>query len=131
MLDDANVVKSLPSDVVARARSMLAGVGSSTGAYTNSKGLDFVRANVARFIEERDGHPANVEHIFLADGASPAVKAVLTMLITGAKDGILCPIPQYPLYSASITLFGGTLVPYVLDEAAGWVRYQIHHLLDR
>lgn len=32
----------------------------------------------------------------------------------------MCPIPQYPLYSATIELLGGTLVPYYLDEARGW-----------
>jgi alanine transaminase len=42
------------------------------------------------------------------------------MLIRTPNDGILCPIPQYPLYSASITLFGGSLLPYYLDESAGW-----------
>jgi len=35
---------------------------------------------------------------------------MMQLLITSEKDGILCPIPQYPLYSASIALHGGTLV---------------------
>jgi glutamate--glyoxylate aminotransferase len=33
---------------------------------------------------------------------------------------VLVPIPQYPLYSASIQLLGGTLVPYYLNESSGW-----------
>lgn len=33
---------------------------------------------------------------------------------------ILVPVPQYPLYSATITLFGGSLVPYYLEETANW-----------
>ena len=33
---------------------------------------------------------------------------------------ILVPVPQYPLYSAAISLFGGSLVPYYLDEEANW-----------
>jgi alanine transaminase len=45
---------------------------------------------------------------------------MMQLLIASEKDGILCPIPQYPLYSASIALHGGTLVPYYLDEATGW-----------
>ena len=32
----------------------------------------------------------------------------------------MVPIPQYPLYSASIPLYGGTLIPYYLDESANW-----------
>lgn len=35
---------------------------------------------------------------------------MMQLLIRSEKDGILCPIPQYPLYSASIALHGGTLV---------------------
>ncbi len=37
-----------------------------------------------------------------------------------AQDCILCPIPQYPLYSATIKLYGGTLLPYFLEEGRGW-----------
>jgi len=36
----------------------------------------------------------------------------MQLLIRSEKDGILCPIPQYPLYSASITLHGGHLVKF-------------------
>ncbi|XP_057535687.1 alanine aminotransferase 2-like [Amaranthus tricolor] len=48
---------------------------------------------------------------------------MMQLLLRLEQDGILCPIPQYPLYSASIALHGGTLhlqVPYYLDEATGW-----------
>jgi alanine transaminase len=42
------------------------------------------------------------------------------MLIRNPNDGIMIPIPQYPLYSAQMTLESGTLVPYYLDEESGW-----------
>ncbi|KAI3943371.1 hypothetical protein MKW92_006667, partial [Papaver armeniacum] len=45
---------------------------------------------------------------------------MIQLLINSEKDGVLCPIPQYPLYFASIALHGGSLVPYYLDEATGW-----------
>ena len=38
----------------------------------------------------------------------------------GFKDGILTPIPQYPLYSALTTLLQGHCAPYFLDESNGW-----------
>lgn len=38
------------------------------------------------------------------------VHMMMQLLLSSEKDGILCPIPQYPLYSASIALHGGTLV---------------------
>ncbi|KAH7434323.1 hypothetical protein KP509_06G011200 [Ceratopteris richardii] len=45
---------------------------------------------------------------------------MMQLTLRNRKDGIMCPIPQYPLYSASIALHDGTLVPYYLDESKGW-----------
>lgn len=55
----------------------------------------------------------------LQDGASPAVHYMMEMLIRSPSDAFLVPIPQYPLYSATLCLYGGQLVPYELDEDAG------------
>ena len=76
-------------------------------------------AQVAEYIKERDGlaKAPNPDHIFLTDGASVGVRACLNALLRGPHDGVLVPIPQYPLYSASIALYQGSLVPYQLDEA--------------
>lgn len=121
LLKSPAATAAFASDAVARAQEIIRGTAPSAGAYTHSKGLAFVREHVAQFIAERDGgHAANAEHIFLSDGASPAVKVGLTMLLRGKSDGILLPIPQYPLYSATIALLGGTQVPYYLDEANQW-----------
>ena len=59
-------------------------------------------------------------HVRHADGASGGVKFILEMLITDDKDCFLVPVPQYPLYSAALTLFGGTMLPYYLDESSNW-----------
>ncbi len=111
---------TFPADVVATARHVAARSQHGLGAYTESKGFRFVREAVAAFIQERDGLEADPEAIYLTDGASKAVQAVLRMLIAGPKDGILIPIPQYPLYSATIALYEGTALPYELEEAADW-----------
>jgi aspartate/methionine/tyrosine aminotransferase len=42
------------------------------------------------------------------------------MLIRNSNDGVMIPIPQYPLYSALITLNGGRQIPYYLDETKNW-----------
>jgi aspartate/methionine/tyrosine aminotransferase len=47
-----------------------------------------------------------LQHIFITDGASPAVRLCLNAILRNTNDGILVPIPQYPLYSASIQLLG-------------------------
>lgn len=45
---------------------------------------------------------------------------VLQMIISGPQVGIMIPIPQYPLYSAAIALYGGQEVPYYLTENDSW-----------
>ncbi|OEL31960.1 Alanine aminotransferase 2 [Dichanthelium oligosanthes] len=109
------------ADAISRAKQILASIpGRATGAYSHSQGIKGLRDAIAAGITSRDGFPANADDIFLTDGASPGVHMMMQLLIRNEKDGILCPIPQYPLYSASITLHGGALVPYYLNESTGW-----------
>ncbi|XP_020578568.1 alanine aminotransferase 2-like [Phalaenopsis equestris] len=110
------------ADAIARAWEILDVIpGRATGAYSHSQGIKGLREAIAAAgIASRDGYPCNSDDIFLTDGASPAVHMMMQLLIRSEKDGILCPIPQYPLYSASIALHGGSLVPYYLDEETGW-----------
>eukprot|EP00270_Netrium_digitus_P002663 TRINITY_DN13023_c0_g1_i5.p1 TRINITY_DN13023_c0_g1~~TRINITY_DN13023_c0_g1_i5.p1 ORF type:complete len:574 (-),score=127.74 TRINITY_DN13023_c0_g1_i5:199-1920(-) len=108
-------------EAIARAEKLINSLpAKSTGAYTHSQGIQICREDVASAIERRDGHPSSPDDIFLTDGASPGVHLMMKVLIRGKGDGIMCPIPQYPLYSASLALEGGTLVPYYLDESSGW-----------
>ena len=114
-----------PDDVKATVEGILKASRFGLGAYSDSKGLKFVRDAVASFIEARDSDSnlkveTDPEHIYLTDGASKGVQAALRLLISADRDGIMIPIPQYPLYSATITLYGGRQVGYYLDEKAGW-----------
>ena len=119
---DAEGIELLPDDVLATAETMLAGIGSGVGAYSESNGPLFIREAVARFIDRRDaGAPAaDPTKIFLTNGASEAVKYLLEVLIAKPTDGIMIPIPQYPLYSAAIRKSGGVQVDYFPDEQSGW-----------
>lgn len=64
------------------------------------------------------------KQIFLTNGASEGVRFLMQSLLrakaAGYNDGLLVPIPQYPLYSALTTLLSGHLVPYYLKEEKGW-----------
>ncbi|XP_059458121.1 alanine aminotransferase 2 isoform X2 [Corylus avellana] len=121
ILDKSETQGLFSADAIERAWQILDQIpGRATGAYSHSQGIKGLRDTIAAGIEARDGFPADPNDIFLTDGASPAVHMMMQLLIRSEKDGILCPIPQYPLYSASIALHGGTLVPYYLDEATGW-----------
>lgn len=120
LLDNPLVEKLFAPDAIKRARTLLEWFKGGVGAYSDSRGNPRVREEVAKFIERRDGVPSDAEHIFLSDGASVSVRLCLNAILRNSHDGILVPIPQYPLYSASITLLGGTLLPYYLDEKNGW-----------
>ncbi len=109
-----------PADVRDTARRVLEGTRYGLGAYSDSKGVRFVRDAVAAFIRERDGIDADPEAIYLTDGASKGVQTALRILISSPLDGIMIPIPQYPLYSATITLYEGKQVGYYLDEGHDW-----------
>jgi len=117
---DGPAAATFPEDARAAARLILRESVHGLGAYTESKGYRFVRRAVADFVRERDGIPADAEQVFLTDGASKGVQSVLRLLVDAPSDGVMIPIPQYPLYSASITLLGGAQVPYFLDEARDW-----------
>jgi aspartate/methionine/tyrosine aminotransferase len=98
-------------------------MSSPMGAYTsNSKGHQFFRKAIADYIEKRDGPAvkANWNNIYTTNGASEGVRIAFKMLIRDQRDGIMVPIPQYPLYSALLTLDGGTMVKYYLDENKNW-----------
>ena len=98
-------------------------------SYTYYKGLNIVRENVAKFITNRDNCESLKEDILLSNGASGGIKMVLQSLLEERKDSVLTPIPQYPLYSATITLLGSTLAGYLLDEENNW-RINIESLKD-
>ncbi|MGA2669531.1 MAG: aminotransferase class I/II-fold pyridoxal phosphate-dependent enzyme, partial [Ignavibacteria bacterium] len=120
LLNNKEILKSYPRDITDRAKKILHDLPSGTGAYTQSAGIPFVRQAIAEFITRRDGIPADKGHILLTDGASKGVQSVLIALLKKRTDGFLIPIPQYPIYSASIALYGGTQIDYYLDEENGW-----------
>lgn len=120
LLSHPQVSALFPSDVMERARVFLAEIPGGLGAYSDSAGALVLRKQIAAALQKRDGFPASPDELYLTDGASPAVHYCMEMLIRCPSDAFLVPIPQYPLYSATLCLYGGQLVPYELDEDAGW-----------
>ncbi|MCC6864666.1 MAG: aminotransferase class I/II-fold pyridoxal phosphate-dependent enzyme [Ignavibacteria bacterium] len=120
LLDNPELLKVYPADIIERVKMLRELMPHGTGAYTQSAGMPFVKQAVAKFIENRDGITANENNIILTDGASKGVSAVLTALLKKPSDGFLIPIPQYPLYSATIELLGGSQIGYYLDEENSW-----------
>lgn len=108
------------ADVKKRAQRYLDEIVSA-GSYTESLGIASVRGSIARYIAKNDNvEEPSINNVFLTEGASQGVHIILQTLIRNKNDGIMIPIPQYPLYSASIALNGGVVVPYYLNEEKGW-----------
>ncbi|CAG9321005.1 unnamed protein product [Blepharisma stoltei] len=108
------------SDVIERAQILLNGTTGGVGAYTMSQGLPVVRNSIAKFIEKRDEMgEVDPNNIYLTSGASGAVEFLFKIIISSEKDGVLVPIPQYPLYNALIALQGGSDVGYYINSSKG------------
>ncbi|EFP82113.2 alanine transaminase [Puccinia graminis f. sp. tritici CRL 75-36-700-3] len=119
LMDAPEASKLFPKDVVDRARSLLDSIGS-VGAYSHSMGVPIIRQHIAQFIQKRDGFPADPETIYLTAGASAGVSNIMQLLLSKETDGVMIPIPQYPLYTAALALNSARAVEYYLSEADDW-----------
>jgi len=114
-----------PEDAKDRARTILAGCkGGSVGSYSDSPGIEIIRRHVADYITARDGGiPSEWTNIILCAGASESIRGCLKLMTDqsqGRRPGVMIPIPQYPLYSASLAEYNMEQVGYYLVEERGW-----------
>ncbi|XP_060066170.1 alanine aminotransferase 1-like [Ylistrum balloti] len=114
-----------PSDAKERAQRVLDSCGGrSIGAYSDSSGVLSVRQDIADYIQQRDGLPAFSDDIFLCTGASDGIKTIMKMLMTGdvghGRAGVMIPIPQYPLYTATIAEYNAYPIKYYMNEEKNW-----------
>ncbi|KAJ1486797.1 pyridoxal phosphate-dependent transferase, partial [Baffinella frigidus] len=117
LLQNPQVGSMFKEDVIARAKLLISEVAGGTGAYSGSQGVLHIRKVPRQSLGRSRQNP---DDIFICNGASDAIQKILTTIISGPKDGILVPIPQYPIYSALIKLLNGELVGYFMDEGKGW-----------
>ncbi|GJF34760.1 aminotransferase AlaT [Kitasatospora sp. NE20-6] len=87
--------------------------------YGDSKGLLSARRAVVMHYEERGLHGLSVEDVFLGNGVSELIQLAMTALLDDG-DEVLVPAPDYPLWTASVSLAGGTAVHYRCDEQSEW-----------
>jgi len=91
-----------------------------TAGYTDSKGLFAARRAVVHYTQEKHIPHVTVDDVYLGNGASELITMSMNALLN-AGDEILVPAPDYPLWTASVALAGGTPVHYVCDEGADWM----------
>jgi alanine-synthesizing transaminase len=91
----------------------------NAAGYTDSKGLFAPRKSVVHYTQEKRIAGVTVDDVYLGNGASELITMSMNALLN-AGDEILVPAPDYPLWTASVSLSGGTPVHYMCDEQADW-----------
>src|SRR3954462_3889909 len=87
--------------------------------YGDSKGLLSARRAVVQYYQTKAVHGVDVEDVYLGNGVSELIVMALQALLDNG-DEVLIPAPDYPLWTAPVSLAGGTPVHYLCDEAEGW-----------
>ena len=104
-----------PDDLIANMSSNL----TSTEGYSDSKGLFAAREAIVKYDAKKGINGVTIDDVYTGNGVSE----LITMSMQGLLDygdEILVPAPDYPLWTASVTLAGGTAVHYICDEESEW-----------
>lgn len=88
--------------------------------YSDSRGVLPAREAVAEYYEGMGLHGVSPDDVLLGNGVSELISLVLQALISPG-DEVLVPAPDYPLWTAQVTLSGGRAVHYPCDETNGWM----------
>ncbi len=88
--------------------------------YCDSKGLFAARKAVMHYTQQKFIRGVQVEDIYIGNGVSELIVMVLQALLNSG-DEVLLPAPDYPLWTAAVSLSGGTPRHYLCDEQAGWL----------
>jgi len=89
-------------------------------AYSDSKGIFAARKAVMQYTQEQGIDGVSLEDIYLGNGASELIVMATNALLNDG-DELLLPAPDYPLWTAAVSLSGGTPIHYMCDENNGWM----------
>ncbi len=91
----------------------------SSQGYSDSKGLFSARKAIMQHYQARDMRDITVEDIYIGNGVSELIVQAMQALLNNG-DEMLVPAPDYPLWTAAVSLSGGNAVHYMCDEQQGW-----------
>ncbi len=97
---------------------MIANIRTAQG-YSDSKGLFAARKAIMHECQTQGIPGVDIDDIYLGNGASELIVMSMQALLNNG-DEMLIPSPDYPLWTAAVTLAGGTAVHYTCDEQADW-----------
>ena len=105
-----------PDEIV---QDMIRNMHNAAG-YTDSKGMFAPRKAIMHYTQEKKIHGVTIEDIYIGNGASELIVMGMNALLNNG-DEVLVPAPDYPLWTAAVSLSGGKPVHYVCDESADWM----------
>jgi len=100
-------------------QDMIRNLPTSAG-YSDSKGIFGARKAVMHETQKQGIKGVTLDDIYLGNGASELIVMATNGLLNNG-DELLLPAPDYPLWTAAVSLSGGTPVHYVCDEDNGWM----------
>ena len=91
----------------------------NAAGYTDSKGMFAPRKAVMHYTQEKNIAGVTIDDIYLGNGASELIVMAMNALLNNG-DEVLVPAPDYPLWTAAVSLSGGRPVHYICDEQQDW-----------
>ncbi|HBN13856.1 MAG: aminotransferase [Gammaproteobacteria bacterium] len=92
---------------------------SNAQGYSDSKGLFSARKAIMQECQQLGIDGVDIDDIYLGNGVSELIVMAMQALLNNG-DEVLVPAPDYPLWTAAVSLAGGNPVHYVCDEQADW-----------
>lgn len=87
--------------------------------YSNSKGIFSARKAVMQYCQVKGIKGVDIDDIYIGNGVSEMISISMQALLDNG-DEVLVPMPDYPLWTACVSLAGGNAVHYLCDESANW-----------
>ncbi|HEN4384916.1 TPA: pyridoxal phosphate-dependent aminotransferase [Streptococcus agalactiae] len=103
-----------PDEVI---RDLITNARESEG-YSDSKGIFSARKAVMQYYQLQNIH-VDMDDIYIVNGVSEGISMSMQALLDN-DDEVLVPMPDYPLWTACVSLAGGNTVHYICDEEANW-----------
>ncbi len=92
----------------------------NAAGYSDSKGIFPARKAVMHYTQQKRIKGVTLEDIYIGNGVSELIVLAMNALLN-AGDEVLVPAPDYPLWTAAVSLSGGTPRHYLCDESNGWL----------
>lgn len=105
-----------PEEIV---QDVIANLAGASG-YTDSKGLFAARKAIMHYTQSKGITGVQIDDIIIGNGVSELIVLAMQALLDNG-DEVLVPAPDYPLWTAAVTLAGGVAKHYLCDENANWM----------